>query len=117
MNRNTNNHHRRSIRLKEYDYSQTGAYYVTICIQDKKCVLGKIVNEKTILNNYGKIVEEEWLKTKIIRPYVDLDYYIIMPNHFHGIIFITQNECRGVKHHAPTNKFKLQRIDYGTERY
>lgn len=88
---NNNQHHRRSIRLKEYDYSQNGAYYVTICTQDKKCVLSNIVNEKTILTNYGKIVEEEWLKTKSIRPYVDLDYYVIMPDHFHGIIYINKS--------------------------
>jgi len=87
MKHGTNPHHRRSIRLKEYNYSQNGAYYVTICTQDKKCVLINIINENIILNNYGKIVEEEWLKTKSIRPYVDLDYYVIMPNHFHGSIF------------------------------
>ena len=98
---NNNQHHRRSIRLKEYDYTQNGAYYVTICTQDKKCVLSNIVNEKTILTNYGKIVEEEWLKTKSIRPYVDLDYYVIMPNHFHGIISINKF-VRATRRVAPT---------------
>jgi len=114
MKHETNPHHRRSIRLKEYDYTQNGAYYVTICTQDKKCVLSNIVNEKTILTNYGKIVEEEWLKTKSIRPYVDLDYYVIMPNHFHGILFINKNKGKGVKLHAPTNNFKLQPHSLGS---
>jgi len=74
---NNNQHHRRSIRLKEYDYTQNGAYYVTICTDNKKYLLGNVVNDKMELNNYGKVVEEEWLKTKNIRPYVDLDYYVI----------------------------------------
>ena len=84
-------HHRRSIRLKEYDYTNPNWYYVTICTKDKVCCFGKVKNGKMILNDYGKIVEEEWLKTKEIRKNIDLDYYVVMPNHFHGIIIIESN--------------------------
>jgi len=99
-------HNRKSIRLKEYDYSQGGWYYITICAKDKKCAFGKVVNGKMILNEIGKIVEGEWFKTKQIRPNVDLDYYIIMPNHIHGIIIINEksNYRRGELQFAPTNK-------------
>ncbi len=88
MNYNPKNHHRRSIRLREFDYSQSGWYYVTLCTQNKKCLFGEISSGKVILNEYGKIVEEEWLKTKVIRKNIELDYYCIMPNHLHGIIII-----------------------------
>ncbi len=80
---------RRSIRLKNYDYSSPGAYFVTICINDRQCLLGKIVNRKTKLNKTGEIIYDEWLKTSIIRMNVKLDEFIIMPNHLHGIIIIT----------------------------
>ncbi len=88
MNYNPQYHHRRSIRLKEYDYSQPGWYYVTICTHSKRCLFGHISNGKMLLNEYGKITEKEWLRTKEIRKNVDLDYYVIMPNHIHGIIII-----------------------------
>jgi REP element-mobilizing transposase RayT len=81
-------HHRKSIRLKEYDYSKPNAYFITICTYNKECIFGAIINGEMQLNAYGKIVENEWLKTPAIRPYVLLDKYIIMPNHFHGIIII-----------------------------
>ena len=88
MNYNPKNYHRHSIRLKEYDYSQPCWYYVTICTYNKKCLFVQILNNKMILNEFGKIVEEEWLRTKVIRKNIDLDYYVIMPNHLHGIIII-----------------------------
>ena len=93
-------HNRKSIRLKEYDYSNPNWYYLTICTYDKRNILGKIINGKMNLNNCGKIVEEEWLKTKEIRQNIDLDYYIIMPNHLHGIIII---ERRGELHSSQMN--------------
>jgi REP element-mobilizing transposase RayT len=88
-----NQHHRRSIRLKEYDYSQPGEYFVTICTHNHECTLGEIINGEMRLNEIGKIVEEEWLRTAIIRPDIQLDLYVIMPNHIHGIIVL--NEGRG----------------------
>jgi putative transposase len=77
-----------SARLKDWDYSTPWWYYVTICTKNFKCWFGEIIKGKMILNKLGKIVEEEWLKTKEIRKSVDLDYYVIMPNHFHGIPII-----------------------------
>ena len=82
-------HHRRSIRLKGYDYSQAGMYFVTICCQDRVCHFGKIENGEMMLNEFGKIAIDEWLKTAEIRKTVILHDYIVMPNHFHGIIEIT----------------------------
>ncbi len=67
-------HHRRSIRLKGFDYATPWWYYDTICTHDKKKIFGKVENGKTILSKYGKIVEEEWLRTKEIRNNVNLDY-------------------------------------------
>ncbi len=84
---------RRSIRLKDYDYSQPGEYFITICTRNHECTLGEIINGEMQLNEIGKIIEEEWLRTENIRPDVQLDSYVIMPNHVHGIIIL--NEGRG----------------------
>jgi len=74
-----NQPNRRSIRLKEYNYGQPGAYFVTICAHRRECLFGEIVKGKVALNEYGKIVEEEWHKTKQMRRGVDLDAFIVMP--------------------------------------
>lgn len=100
MNYNPQEHHRRSIRLKEYDYTNPNWYYVTICTHDRKNLFGKIINGKVILNDFRRVVEEEWFKTKELRKNIDLDYYVIMPNHFHGILII---ERRGTMHRVPTD--------------
>ncbi len=98
---NPNIHHRHSIRLQGYDYSQTGAYFVTICAHDRKCLFGEIADGVMHLNQFGNIVDAEWLKTPRIRPAVELDEYVIMPNHMHGIFFIN-DDGRGTEHRAPT---------------
>ena len=89
-------HHRRSIRLKEYDYTQCGAYFITICTKEKQPLYCDIVNGNVLLNLYGKIINREWLKTFKMRQNIILDSYIIMPNHIHGIIIIA--DCRGTLH-------------------
>ena len=81
-------HHRHSIRLKNYDYSQAGAYFVTIDIQNRDHLLGNIVNGEMVLNDAGKMIDEQWNALKERFPSVDLDIYQIMPDHFHGIIVI-----------------------------
>ena len=91
MKYNPKYHHRKSIRLKEYDYTNPNWYYITICTYNKKDAFGDVKYGKMILNNYGKIVDEEWIKTKEIRKNIDLDDYVIMPNHFHGIIIINSS--------------------------
>jgi putative transposase len=88
MNYNPKYHHRKSIRLMEYDYANPNWYYVTICTKNKECLFGKIKDGRMILNDFGNIVGEELLKTKEIRKNVDIDYYVIMPNHIHAIIII-----------------------------
>lgn len=94
-------HHRRSIRLKGYDYSLTGVYFVTICSQNRDCLFGDIQNGKMVLNNTGRIVFDEWMKTPLLRPNVELDEFVVMPNHVHGIIMITESHRRGVSQYAP----------------
>lgn len=77
-----------SHRLKEYDYSKEGAYFITICCKDRECLFGEITNGKMMYNEYGKISDFEWKNTENIRKNVTIDEYIIMPDHVHGIIFI-----------------------------
>jgi putative transposase len=87
-------HHRRSIRLKDYDYASEGAYFVTIVTQRRECLFGEIIDGKMQLTKYGGIVQKWWNEIPIHFLNVDLGAFVIMPNHIHGIIFIT-NERRG----------------------
>jgi REP element-mobilizing transposase RayT len=79
---------RKSNRLKIYDYSLPGYYFITICTNDKGDILGKVINEKMILNELGKIVLASWKKLNVMYPYCELDYFQIMPDHFHSILII-----------------------------
>jgi putative transposase len=85
---NPNIHHRRSIRLKDYDYSQAGLYCITICIQDKECRFGQITEDEMFLNELGIIAYNEWLKLPERFINCELDVFQIMPNHMHGIIIL-----------------------------
>ena len=87
-------HHRKSIRLQGYDYSQAGAYYVTIVTYQRDCLFGEIVDGEMHINAYGEIVQKWWDEIPIHFPNVELGAFVIMPNHVHGIIFIT-TERRG----------------------
>ncbi len=89
MPTNSNLPNRRSIRLKNYDYSQKGSYFITIVTQNRKHLFGKIEDGKMILSSVGRIVEEEWLNTIQLRPNVSLGEFIIMPDHMHMIVTIT----------------------------
>ena len=89
-------HNRRSVRLKGYDYSLEGLYFITICCHEKACLFGKIINAEMQLNDYGKIAHENWLKTAEFRPEILLDVFVIMPNHMHAVINIEAR--RGVSH-------------------
>lgn len=88
MKYNPEKHHRRSIRLKGYDYTQPGWYFITICVQNRECLLGTIRNGEMILNDYGKIVEFTWFDLPNHNAHVILDQFGIMPNHVHGIIVL-----------------------------
>ena len=79
-------HHRRSIRLKGYDYSQAGLYFITICCEDREYRFGKIENDEMTLNEYGTIAYNEWIKLTERFSYFELDVFQIMPNHMHAII-------------------------------
>ncbi len=80
----------KSMRLAGYNYSWPGAYFVTVCTFDKRCMFGRVVNEKMNINSYGKIVKREWIVSCKSYPDVYCDYYIVMPNHFHAIVFINK---------------------------
>jgi putative transposase len=86
---------RKSIRLRGFDYSQDGWYFITICCQNRKCWFGHVENGHMILNPYGQIAFNSWVETPIIRPHVELGEFIIMPNHIHGIIRLNR---RGESH-------------------
>ncbi len=99
MKYNREIHHRRSIRLKGYDYSQEGAYFVTICTWNRECLFGDIVNGTISLNGNGLIVEGCWKELVYYYMNTELGTHIIMPNHMHGIINIvdTANVGAGLK--------------------
>ena len=88
MKYNPEIHKRRSIRLKGYDYSQAGLYFITICVQDRECLFGNIENGEMILNDAGKMIETEWLNLNNRFSNIELHEFIVMPNHFHGILEI-----------------------------
>jgi len=81
-------HHRRSIRLRGYDYSQGGAYFITICTQNRRCVFGHIADRKMNLNEFGQIAHREWEKLPQRWPHLELGAFQIMPNHMHGILLV-----------------------------
>lgn len=84
-----NRHRRRSLRLPDYDYSSPGAYFVTVCTFDRELLFGTITDGKMSSNAYTSIVRDEWLWSQEIRQEIALDTWIIMPNHLHGIVWIT----------------------------
>ena len=96
-------YHRRSIRLPGYDYSQAGAYFVTIVKYNRENLFGIIQDGEMIINPFGEIIANEWLKTTTVRPNVELGEFIIMPNHVHGIIII-RDPVGAMRRIAPTPK-------------
>ena len=110
--------HRRSIRLKGTDYSQEGLYFVTICVQDRVCLFGKIVTSSVpkfgppspqregkymVLNEFGKIAQQELLKTNDIRGNIEIDSFVVMPNHVHFIVHIVCDAVRRGELNSPEN--------------
>jgi REP element-mobilizing transposase RayT len=83
-------HHRRSVRLKHFDYAGPGWYFVTICTWNRMTVPGAVDRGEVTLTEIGQVVREEWLRTPDLRPNVALDAFVIMPNHLHGIVAITR---------------------------
>ncbi len=92
---------RNSLRLKGYDYGSRGVYFVTLCVRDRLCLLGKVVRDRMQLNRFGLTVTECWEWLPLRYPYVELDEWIVMPNHFHGIIAVCEDT--GGSRPAPTS--------------
>jgi putative transposase len=88
MTYNPDKHHRRTIRLADYDYSREGAYFVTICVHDRECLFGEIVGGEMRLNGLGKIALRTWEDLPNHYGQIELDEFVVMPNHVHGIIVI-----------------------------
>ena len=97
MTFNPDIHHRRSIRLREYDYRSAGAYFVTICSFQRECLFGEVVDGQMSLNGLGLAVEACWRAISNHFPDVQLDEFVIMPNHFHAILNITNSESEEAK--------------------
>ena len=98
---NPDGHRRRSLRLKGYDYSRAGAYFRTICTHERSILFGEIIDGRMALNDLGQIVEQEWAKSAHIRAEIQLDEWVVMPNHFHGIVWITSNSGFNERRNAP----------------
>ncbi|MGH8583408.1 MAG: hypothetical protein ACREWG_11620 [Gammaproteobacteria bacterium] len=96
----SDSHHRRCVRLKGYDYSQAGAYFVTLCTYNRECLFGEIDGCAMVLNEFGGMVRDEWSKSADIRAEMQLGEYVIMPNHFHAIVVLTGR--RGTARRATT---------------
>jgi len=94
-------YHRVSLRLQGYNYASVGSYFITICTQGRECLFGKITDGQMQMNKFGNIVRSECLKTSTIRPNIELDKFVVMPNHIHGII-VMNNSRRGTACPAPT---------------
>ena len=96
-------HNRKSLRLKGYDYSQARLYFITICCQHRICRFGRVENAKMVLNEYGQIAHNEWLKLTDRFPNFELDVFQIMPNHMHGIISLKNIHAGAELTPAPDN--------------
>jgi putative transposase len=95
---------RKPLRLNGYDYAHNGAYYITICTQNRECLFGEIIDGKMVLNKAGCLVEKALKITCQMRTDVSLDKYVIMPNHIHAIIYIgTQSGQIGTMQSSPTH--------------
>jgi putative transposase len=94
-------HHRRTIRWFAYDYAQAGAYFVTVCAEDHHCLFGQIEGEEVRLTESGLIVHDAWADLPGHYPHVELDAFVIMPNHVHMIVFLT--DTRAGSKPAPTD--------------
>ncbi len=85
-------HHTRAIRLKGYDYSQAGLYFITICTQNRLCLFGRIKNGEMVLNEYGKIIKTSWERLQQKYEHIDPSEFVVMPNHLHGIIVLNNRK-------------------------
>ena len=102
--------YRKTIRLKDYDYSEAGGYFVTICTYKGVFQFGEISNQEVVLNDMGEMAEQCWLSLEDKFPAVELDYYAVMPNHVHGIIIVSRGKDDvGAIHELPLQRNKIER--------
>ncbi|MFH2103225.1 MAG: hypothetical protein ABIJ39_07710 [Chloroflexota bacterium] len=101
-------HHRRSMRVPDYDYSQPGAYFITIVTRGRECLLGDIKDGEMRLNDAGQIVWDVWNSLPVRHPQITLGTAVVMPNHFHGIVIINETPV-GVIHELPLRERQKQR--------
>lgn len=99
---------RRSVRLYGYDYSQDGLYFVTLCVQDRACLFGRVEDGILKLNKLGKIAEQCWMDIPNHYPHIKLHEYVIMPNHIHGILEIDEYIPVGAKNLSPENDIEFR---------
>ncbi len=112
MRYNPTIHHRKSIRLQKYDYSQSGLYFITICVKNKECLFGTISDGIMKLNDAGNIANNCWVQIPEHFPNAKLHAHVIMPNHVHGIIELVDVQNVGVQNFEPLRKWqnKFQKI-------
>ena len=99
---------RKANRLEGYDYSRAGCYFVTICVQDKQSLFGEIIQDGMVLNQAGEIANTRWQWLSERYDYVELDEYVVMPNHFHGILIIQPRRDRSRP--VPTDVLKIKSL-------
>ena len=91
-----------SARWQQWDYASEGLYFITICTKNHQHFFGEIIDGKMILNEFGKIVQNEWIKSIKMRPdmHLELGEFVVMPNHFHAVIMIGENRYNPcLRHH------------------
>ncbi len=116
---NPNAKRRRSIRLPHWDYRENGAYFVTICTHERLLLFGDVVSGESRVNELGRIVEDEWRRSAIIRAEIELDAFVVMPNHVHGIVWIRRPVAVGAQGLAPLRRatiasFAVQPMSLGS---
>lgn len=112
MRNNRHHKNRRSIRLKGYDYSSPGEYFITICTRNRECLFGDVINGEMVLNDVGRIAKDFWYRIPERFDDIQLDAFIVMPNHIHGIIGIESNiepdtHSVGAIHELPLRNDKM----------
>ena len=120
MKSNPKGHHRRSIRVGGFDYASEGGYFVTICTHDKLCLFGEIIDEAMKLSDAGEVAKQCWLQLPEHFSRVEVDEFVVMPNHVHGIILLWNDNYlksqslkekpgRGLMNQTPTEKWILMK--------
>ncbi|WP_017652226.1 transposase [Fortiea contorta] len=105
-------HHRHSIRIKGYDYTQPGIYFITICTKGRQCLFGDVTKGEMQLNCLGQIAWNCWQTIPDHFPHIELDIFVVMPNHLHGILIITDKPV-GAQQCCALN----QHLDHNTEQF